>query len=127
MFEETYARDWDYLIDLDLHLIAALAQGMGIDPQKIVRSSTLGVRGDKIDKLIAICQKFNADILYEGAAGKNYIDPTVFSQKGIHVEFQDYLHPVYRQLYGEFIPYLSAIDLLFNQGERSLAVLTHQA
>ena len=127
IFEETYARNWDYLIDLDLHFIIALAQGMGIDHKKMVRSSTLGVSGDKIDRLIAICQKFNADILYEGAAGKNYIDPRVFSQKGIHVEFQDYLHPVYRQLYGEFIPYLSAIDLLFNQGERSLAVLTHQA
>lgn len=30
--------------------------------------------------------------------------------------FRNYMHPVYSQLYGEFIPYLSAIDMLFNCG-----------
>jgi hypothetical protein len=38
--------------------------------------------------------------------------------------YQNYRHPVYKQLFGDFIPYLSVIDLLFNHGEESLSILT---
>jgi hypothetical protein len=31
----------------------------------------------------------------------------------------DYQHPVYPQIHGEFLSYMSAIDLLFNAGERA--------
>jgi hypothetical protein len=65
-------------------------------------------------------------MFYEGAAGRNYIDEEAFRKQGVRVEFQDYEHPVYQQLYGRFIPHLSLIDLLFNHGRESLAILTHQ-
>ena len=42
---------------------------------------------------------------------------------GIAVEWQDFAHPVYPQLHGEFVPYLSALDLLLNCGPRSGQVL----
>jgi hypothetical protein len=29
----------------------------------------------------------------------------------------------YTQLWGEFIPYLSTIDLLFNEGENALSII----
>jgi hypothetical protein len=82
--------------------------------------------GDRIERLINICKKFNADIFYEGASGKNYIEEEAFSKEGIRVVFQDYRYPIYDQLYGNFIPYLSVIDLIFNQGDKSLSVLMHQ-
>jgi hypothetical protein len=126
IFEEAYERNWDYLIDLDMHFIVKLAEVMGIDTKKIVRSSTLEVNGDRIERLIAICKRFNADIFYEGASGKKYVDEKFFLKEGIKVEFQDYQHPMYDQLYGEFIPYLSVIDLLLNHGRESISILTHQ-
>jgi len=126
IFEEAYEREWEYLIDLDVHFIHKLAEVIGIDTEKIIRSSTLGVIGDRIERLIKICKKLKADIFYEGASGKNYIGEDSFSKEGIQVIFQDYRHPVYDQLYGDFVPYLSVIDLLFNQGDKSLSVLMHQ-
>jgi hypothetical protein len=125
-FEEVYQRDWEYLIDLDMYLIVKLAEFLGIEADKIVRSSTLGVAGDRITRLIGICQRMGAAVFYEGASGRNYIDAEAFRQQGIRVEYQDYRQPVYPQLYGDFIPNLSIIDLLFNCGDESLAILTTQ-
>lgn len=125
IFEDVYSTNWEYLIDIDLTLIKLLAECLGIDSDKIVRSSSLNITGDKIGKLIKICQHFGADIFYEGASGKNYIDPDIFLSHGIKVEFQAYRHPVYNQLYGDFIPYLSAIDMLFNCGDKSPSVLVN--
>lgn len=123
IFEEAYSKEWQYLVDIDMHFISELSGLLGIDCNKIVRSSTLSVSGGKIERLVNICRVFKADTFYEGAAGKNYIDKDYFEHHGIKVEYQDYQHPVYKQLYGDFVPYLSVIDLLFNHGEESLSIL----
>jgi hypothetical protein len=126
IFEDTYTRHWEYLIDLDIHLIDKLTHALGIPEKPIIRSSSLGIQGGRIERLIKICKHFNADTFYEGASGINYIDSTDFTQQGIMVNFQDYKHPIYQQLHGDFVPYLSAIDLLFNCGEQSLDVLLNR-
>ena len=94
--------------------------------KKIVRSSSLDVHGGRIERLITFCKIFKADIFYEGAAGRNYIDGKRFEEHGIKVEFQDYNHPVYNQLHGDFVPYLSVIDLLFNHGRESLSIIANK-
>lgn len=123
-FEEAYAREWEYLIDLDLFFIVGLAKFLGMGDKIINRSSAVAVQGDRIGRLINLCKYFGTDTFYEGYSGKNYIDEEIFLAQGIKVEYQNYQHPVYRQLYGEFVPFLSIIDLLFNHGSKSLAILT---
>jgi len=126
LFEKTYSRDWDFLVDLDLYFIMKLAECLGIKEKRIFRSSELSIQGERIERLIHLCKHFGADTFYEGAAGRNYIDEKVFSEEGIRVEFQSYEHPIYSQLYGEFISHLSVIDLLFNHGKESLSILINQ-
>lgn len=126
IFEEAYSKEWQYLVDIDMHLILQLAKCLGMVGKKIIRSSTLNVTGDRIERLINICKLFKADTFYEGAAGKNYIDENYFERHGIKVEYQDYKHPIYNQLHGEFVPHLSVIDLLFNHGDESLAILLNK-
>ena len=60
----------------------------------------------------------------------NFVDYTnkcdennLFNESGIVLSYQQYGHPEYRQLYGDFIPYMSVIDLLFNEGENSLEII----
>jgi hypothetical protein len=126
IFEVAYSREWEYLVDLDLYFIEKLAECLGMSHKKIVRSSSFQVKGERIERLVNMCKFFGAGTFYEGAAGKNYMDVDYFLRHGIEVEFQDYQHPTYPQLHGEFVPYLSVIDLLFNRGEDSMAILTGQ-
>ena len=42
---------------------------------------------------------------------------------GIRVLRQEYRHPVYPQRWGEFVPYLSGLDLLLAHGDKALAIL----
>jgi hypothetical protein len=117
-----YQQEWSYLVDLDIALINYFLKELGITTP-ILRSSELGISGKKTDRLIAICKSLGATAFYEGAAGRNYIEEEKFRQAGIELEYQDYQHPVYPQLYGEFIPYLSVIDLMFNCGNESLKII----
>ena len=114
-----------YLIELDMALIEWLCAVLNIETE-LVLSSDLNVKGDKIERLVGIINKLGGNQFYEGAAGKNYIDLGAFNQESIILKFQDYNHPVYRQQYGEFRSHLSIIDLLFNCGPESLAILTDQ-
>ncbi|HAG51110.1 MAG: hypothetical protein A2X87_04490 [Deltaproteobacteria bacterium GWC2_42_51] len=125
IFEEAYSKEWEYLVDIDIYFILKLAECLGMGDKKIIKSSTLSVTGDRIERLVNICKLYNADIFYEGAAGKNYIDDSHFAKNGIKVEYQDYKHPVYNQLHGDFVPYLSVIDILFNNGDKSLLILAN--
>jgi len=126
IFEDAYSKEWGNLVDIDMYFILKLSQVLGLGNKKIIRSSTIGARGAKIEKIIRICQALGAETFYEGASGRDYIDTGYFAQKGIKVEFQDYKHPVYRQLHGDFIPYLSVVDLLFNEGPGSLPILLNK-
>ena len=126
VFEEAYLKEWECLMDIDMYFILRLTECLGMENKKIVKSSTLNTTGDRIERLINICKLFNADTFYEGAAGRNYIDDADFAKHGIKVEYQDYKHPVYKQLHGDFVPYLSVIDLLFNHGKESLAILLNE-
>lgn len=126
IFEEVYSKEWEYLIDISMDLTLKLAGRLGMENKRVVRSSTLNIEGDRIGRLVKICKLFNADVFYEGISGKNYLDEEYFAEQGVRIEYQDYKHPVYHQLYGEFIPYLSVIDLLFNCGNKSLSILLNR-
>ncbi|MFA6030756.1 MAG: WbqC family protein [Elusimicrobiota bacterium] len=123
IFEEAYARSWEKLVDLDLHLLRELAGALGLGHKRVLLSSSLGIPGERVERLINTCKHLGADTFYEGAAGRDYMHPSDFAAHGITLEFQDYAHPTYRQLHGAFIPYLSVVDLLFNCGRDSLDIL----
>jgi hypothetical protein len=120
--EELLMRRWDSLAELDIASVEMICDWLGID-RKIQRSSQLGIEGEQSGRLLDICRHFKADRYLSGDSAQNYLDIEAFAQQGVQVEWQSYQHPVYRQLHGEFIPYLSIIDLVMNLGEKSLSVL----
>src|SRR5439155_16600394 len=90
---------------------------------RIVRSSELGVNGSSSALLLAICRQLEATEYLSGISGRAYLDYSMFENAGVKVRFQEFYHPVYRQYYEPFVPAMSSIDLLFNYGGGSLAVL----
>ena len=52
-----------------------------------------------------------------GKGAKDYMDIQKFNEFGVNVTFQEFEHPIYIQKSStDFIPGLSILDVLFNQG-----------
>lgn len=122
--EKILSQNHEFLFDLNMRLIYFLAESLRINT-KIVFSSELGVKGEKTDRLMNICLYLKATEYLTGDLAKDYLDETAFLNNKISLIYHNYQHPVYRQLYGEFVPYLSVIDLLFNHGKESLKILAN--
>ena len=72
----------------------------------------------KTERLIRLCSAADGKIYLSGPSARDYIVPELFERAGIELRFADYSgYPVYPQLFGEFEPQVSIIDLLFNTGE----------
>jgi len=65
----------------------------------------------------------DADVFVFGVDGRTYIDKEVFFNNNVRFLFQDYAHPVYSQMHGEFKSHMSFLDLLFNYGSDAIQVL----
>ncbi len=120
---DVYNKKWQSLLELDMHLVTILCNGLDID-HHFEYASKLNIEGDKTERLVNICQHFGADTYYSPKKSQSYLNIRAFNEAGINVEFQDYKHPVYSQLHGEFLAYMSVIDLMFNCGEESKWIIT---
>jgi len=119
--ERIYQKEWEYLSDLSIAIIEKLSELLGVDIPKFIKSSELtDIAGEKSDRLLFLLEKMGADEYISGPAAKDYIEIDKFKEKGIKLYWYEYQHPVYPQIKGEFIPYLSAIDLLFNTGDEAI-------
>ena len=117
-FEETYEREWDLLMDLNMHLIKGIMGFLKID-KPLVLSSSLQAQGKKTELIVAQCKELGADVQLAGNGCKGYIEKELFEQQGIALMFQDFSHPIYPQSGGEFVPNLSVVDYLFCTGAKS--------
>ena len=90
---------------------------------RTVLASELGYEGRATDALISICRAAAADTYLSGPGGREYLEIEKFEGAGLRLLFHDYRHPVHAQGFGEFVPCLSAVDLLFNCGPDALGIL----
>lgn len=119
-------REWTLLVDVDIALSQLMCTWFGLE-RPIYRSSQLGIGGSRNERLVALCRHFAAERYLSGMAAKDYLDVNLFNDHGIAVEWQDFAHPHYPQLHGEFVPFLSALDCVFNVGTDCAAVLEWSA
>jgi len=105
------------LADLNIYFIESICRELRIKT-KLIRDSEMDINHDlkSSDLLLDICKSLKADSYLSGPSGKKYLDLEIFQKENINVEFQDYHSKEYNQLFGEFIPGLSILDLLFNEG-----------
>lgn len=108
---------FEKLIDLNLGVIHYLMQELKIGT-KVVLSSELGVPSTGTERLIEICRKMGASRFLAQSPAQKYLDADRFADAGIRLT--QFKQPVliYPQLWGSFIPNLSALDLIFNCGPK---------
>ncbi|MBS3055940.1 MAG: WbqC family protein [Candidatus Aenigmarchaeota archaeon] len=121
-FENLYSMKHESLVELNEKIIHYICQELGLKP-RIIKSSDIGVDQNlkKTEMLLNILRKVNATTYISGSGGKKYIDTDTF--KNIKLEFQDFTHPVYKQCFEGFIPNMSIIDMLFNNGKESSKII----
>lgn len=121
--EELYSKKFELLIDINLEIINYVMEKLDIKC-KTVLSSQLNISATGADRVLQICKDLNADVYISGTVwAKEHLNLDIFKQSNIQVNFQNFQHPVYHQLHGNFIPNMSVLDLLFNEGEKSKEIL----
>jgi hypothetical protein len=125
-FLDLYSKRWETLIELNVHIINYIAGQLKIKTE-IMFESDIKTTTKASARILEICKKLNAETYVSGIGGKNYLKEDIFKQENIIVDYKDFKHPTYTQLYmrdkNNFEPYMSAIDLLFNHGEKSREIL----
>lgn len=111
------------LTDLNIDLIFWLKDALGIQT-RFLRSSALNIDAKRTALLVNICRTLQVDHYLSPAGSNGYIsEDNLFDECKIRLSYHKYEPVSYRQLHNEFVPYLSVLDLLFNEGEQSLAIM----
>ena len=116
--ESIFEKKFQYLVDLNTEIIKFIMNELEIK-SKIVFSSELEISKKGSDRVIDICKAVGADHYITGTFwAESNLRVEEFKKSNIDVEFQKFQHPIYKQIHGEFIPEMSIIDLLFNEGRK---------
>jgi len=119
-----YEQRFDLLTVLNAHQMLVFLAMLKIPT--VFSWSAHTYEGHKSDLVLDICKKHGATRFIFGAKGRDYAKVEDFEREGIELEFQEYVHPVYPQLHGEFLPNMSVVDLLMNCGPKSLEILVNK-
>jgi WbqC-like protein family len=118
-----YAEPWECLAPAAVASAELLARAVGVRTPTRLASSLAVDENDPTGRLIALCRAVGADTYLAGGHAARYMDATRFTEAGIRVLYQSYSHPVYAQQHGDFVPFLSGLDLLLMHGDASLGIL----
>ena len=126
IFEElsdVISRPYNKLVELNIEIIKYAFNKFHIKIP-VYRTSELIKKGFKIEGknnelIFSMCKVVNANVYVFGKSGRDYYKKESFAEKNILPVFQTFEHPVYKQVHGSFLPYMSFIDLLFNYSEES--------
>lgn len=120
--EKLFSTAFDRLIDFNMAIIGHLMLSLGVDTE-IRRLSELNIKAGGDHLLIEICRFFNASTYVAPAAAGKHLNADLFEKAGIELRYHKFPSCVYPQLWGDFIPDLSAFDLLFNCGPKAREIL----
>ena len=119
-FYESYDGEFS---DLVFEMTKTFLEILGLNV-KLIRSTDLPIDQPKNEGIFQMMEALEANKIVFGAHGRDYVLLEEYRAKNLKFYFQDYQHPVYPQAYGEFLPCMSILDLIFNCGPNSLSILT---
>lgn len=121
--ESCFAED-DSFCEMNIRFIRQASAMLHLDTEIIAQSSLNRNRDlQKSEMIIEICRQFDSRCYLSGQGASAYNDADLFRENGVKLTYQNFEHPVYPQLHGEFISHLSIIDALFNIGFEGVSKL----
>ena len=110
-----YNRNYSLLLDLNIAFLRFFCEFFSLQVI-IIHSSTLPLKTKRSQLLCDIAKVVGGTHYLSGMGAKDYFDISPFRHANIEVIWQNFKHPVYPQLHGDFIPYLSCLDFAMNCG-----------
>lgn len=105
------------LAEINGCLIGWAAEVLGIGTRVVLQSELSNRRGMRKECLpIWLCKRMGCDVYLSGRGARAYNEPGKFKTAGVELRYQKFACPEYPQLWGEFVPNLSVVDLIFNCG-----------
>ncbi len=116
---------WANLADLNIALIEHFRQALKISTSTVRASEFSGIESLRGERVAELCSKLGVKHYVSPIGAKEYLeqDMLFFKNKNISVSYQNYEHPQYPQLHGEFADFASVVDLVLNCGEESIDIL----
>lgn len=106
------------LAEMNVDLLRYFLRALGLQVP-IVNAADHQFSGTKSGLVLDMCRQLSATEYLFGGEGENYADKEAFDLAGVKPTFLTYECRPYPQLHGEFVPNLSAIDLLMNVGPKA--------
>ena len=105
--------------DINVRLILQIAEWLNLSC-KFYFSSDLSIDERSGKRLVQIVKKVGGNVYLSGWGGARYQDEQIFTDSNIVLQYYNFTPPVYTQLWEDFVPGLTVLDLLFNCGNGSL-------
>lgn len=116
LVRSVYAPETPWLCDVTMASWEALSRIFGVLPGRVLRSSETPIRGAGHQRVLDLVRHLGGTRYVSGHGGRNYLEHEAFERSGVAVEYLDYRKVPYPQRFGEFTPFVSALDLLANVG-----------
>lgn len=107
--------EFDNIADLNIHIIKTICNKLNT-MKRFLRSCELNVGGKGDDLLIAVIKAVKGSCYLSGYGASKYQDPEKFKKADLDFKHYSYKPAIDPQLWGEFVPNLSILDVLFNIG-----------
>ncbi len=120
LIKECFQRREGNLFDFIYTSLILLVEFLEIDTEIVISSSVSIDHALKSqDKVLAICKELGTSTYVNAIEGRDLYDAAAFREKGIDLRFVKTTPFEYEQFRGEFVPWLSIIDvMMFNSKER---------
>ena len=113
----------DSLAALNIKLIGTIASWLDISTPTL-KASELACAGNNAALLASLCKTVEATEYISPPGSRCYLENSMeFENAKIPISYFGFDHPKYSQLHGEFLPYMSCIDAIFNCGLESIDLI----
>lgn len=114
--EKIYIKRHARLMDLNMDFLRFISSVLEIKTP-VVFSSALKTEKTGTERLLELVRVVGGDTYMTGLGSKDYLEEALFGKEGIKVLWQEFEHPVYRHMYGDFEKGLSTLDYLMMDGK----------
>ncbi len=114
---EVYAGDLPNIGHLARSSMIALGRYFGLlEGKRVLDVRELGIGGSGSQRVLDIVRGVGGTTYVTGHGARNYLDHEAFEQAGVKVHYMRYACNPYPQRWGEFTPFVTALDLVASLG-----------